>query len=1201
MKLRKGVRILLWTAGGLAVATAALYLLRWPLFGGVVRSKVADLVSKELQSDVEFGDLGGSLLYGVRARNATLRPRPGAPFRSAVIDDVQVSYGFLGSGEPSITVEGARFALASKEGPAAPLHHTIRDVVSVLRSLRFPGTVAARKVELLLPDGRSVQLDRGVLDHGTWRAALRTEGFGTIEGQATLHPDGALAFEGTATEGPVRQAKVEMGPGADRCPLRIETAVEGHPLQWTGNADFRQGQLVRVEGELSVKEGRAITRANLVTGRVEADVDAVIAVDTEIKADLQVTGRGEGPMVGPKEEWTVREGRVRTTGARYKSIVLEEADVTLGSGSLSQISFKGHARSGDDRVLAEGLFRWTDKPGVDASIDAAIADIAPYLRLLKQSPPPLRCARLRAEGKVLLRDGIASYDGQVTSGPGSLENLAWKEAVFKGSLSEDRIEAREITITGTDFAPSIAASGSYEAGSVTLRFAAGQDVGEIGGKLDPKTGDFEGRLRLEGPMAWLKGGFGLPMPGMIIPIRAEGKVRREKNDALVLLDVVGNAGFSMALSATIRRQDDDWIVAVAPGTVTLPERRVSYEAFVFSIARGKASLQSVKLACTQPQLAARIAGSAAWDDRELKLNFRMLDTTVGDKPIDPLFARVSLDWATGEIVPNLRWGSENGDHLHITGRWGKELDLTVTLRAGDLKRPLVKHFVPLELEGAIAIDAHVTGTPKEPALTGTLNLMRISTAGLPPLSLVIPLKSTEGTLRIWSVAERTPYGAVTIEGTAPLPGREAPLDLSLRILTDDLSPMLDRMTPQARKWIPRGGLAAEVSLRGSPDKPEFTGRAEFVALRWMPPPPLAEALDLRVVARLDADGVAIEIADGLLGQGPFWASGRWDAFRPNRPLSLWITAADALAVQDPLARLRVKPDVMLTWEERRSLKLSGRVEIPLAIYHRELAASTPGARPVREITAPRLRLVPGETGGFIIPGIAGLEGLEIDLSFVTTGEFRIENSVIGVLLTAQGQLTGTAAEPAISGTVRSQPNRGEVKLAPGNFLRIESLEMALPDEVGRVPTVRFQGRVGGGEGAIHVLVDGPIENPTLVLRSDPPLPQKDLLAKLAFGHVQGAVSGEAGVAALAIYVYEQAQDAWPSADRREGFLDRFRPSVVPGDTSLQRRVPWELPPAGTLRSTSLRTEYVYNEYFSIVAETNREGDVGGDLRLRIRF
>ena len=99
----------------------------------------------------------------------------------------------------------------------------------------------------------------------------------------------------------------------------------------------------------------------------------------------------------------------------------------------------------------------------------------------------------------------------------------------------------------------------------------------------------------------------------------------------------------------------------------------------------------------------------------------------------------------------------------------------------------------------------------------------------------------------------------------------------------------------------------------------------------------------------------------------------------------------------------------------------------------------------------------------------------------------------------------------------------------------------------------------------------------------------------------GAVSSETGVATLAVYFYSQTQDNWPSADRRESFFDKFRPTVVPGDTSQQRRVPWELPPQGTLRSTALRTEYIINNYFSIVAETNREGDVAGDLRLRIRF
>src|SRR6185503_5637109 len=208
MKLRKGVRILLWSAGGLAAGVALLYLLRWPLAGGFVRSKAAELAATHQKADLEFGELGGSLLYGIAARRVALKPRPGSPIRSAEIQTLSVGYGFLGSGEPTIRVDGARIALAAKDGPAPPIQETVRDVVSILRSIRFPGSVSATNVDLVLADGRTVHLDRGGLDHGAWSASLRLEEFGTVEAKGTLAPDGSLDVDVTATAGPLRTAKL---------------------------------------------------------------------------------------------------------------------------------------------------------------------------------------------------------------------------------------------------------------------------------------------------------------------------------------------------------------------------------------------------------------------------------------------------------------------------------------------------------------------------------------------------------------------------------------------------------------------------------------------------------------------------------------------------------------------------------------------------------------------------------------------------------------------------------------------------------------------------------------------------------------------------------------------------------------------------------------------------------------------------------
>ncbi|HLY72473.1 MAG TPA: translocation/assembly module TamB domain-containing protein, partial [Planctomycetota bacterium] len=823
-----------------------------------------------------------------------------------------------------------------------------------------------------------------------------------------------------------------------------------------------------------------------------------------------------------------------------------------------------------------------------------------WLALLPE-PLPLRAVQVGVEGEFSLHEGAVSFEGSGSSGAGSYESIAWKGSTFSGSFAPGRMELREGSLTGTEFAPTVGVSGKIEGESLLLRLKAGTDEIDVGGRLG-KGGDFEGRIRIEGPLAWLKFQQ-VSLPESLVPVRIAGKITREKDDTRVMLDVAAGKQVTLSPKATIRRSGDEWWIALAPTTVTIPGGRVEASETLLKIVPGRVSMDNFKLACTQPELRARLSGSVAWTDRETNITFVAADSCLGDTPIKTLVARVTVDRATGDVVPLLRWGNEDGDYLRISGRWGRELDLRAELRAGDLQTPLLKKLMPgIPLEGSVALDAHVTGTPEEPQATGALKLSKVATAGLPPLSMVLPVHTEGKRLKVWASEANTPYGRLEIEGSVPLPGDSGPVDLTLRIATDDFTPLLERMEKTARAWVPRGGLAAEISVSGPFDKLQLSGRAEFAALSFKPPDPLPKATDLRLSARLDSAGVTIDMLDGILGQGPFWASGRWDWVQPGRPMTLWVTAQDALVVDDPLARLRVKPDALLTWDEKRGLRLTGRLEVPLLVYHREFGASTMGSRgAAQQVTAPKLRLIPAESGGFLIPGIEGLEALELDLKLTTPGEVRIENSVVGVVLSVEGHLGGSASDPALSGIIRSRPHHGEVKLAPGTFMRIESAEVTLPEEAGRGTVVSFHGQVGTGDGAIQIIVEGPMDGPSLSLKSDPPQPQKDLLARLAFGIAPGAVSSETGAATVALYLYAQAQDDWPSADRKEGFLDKIRPTVIPVDSSLQRRLPWELPPTGTLKSTSLRTEYVYNKYVSIIAETSREGDVGGDLKLKIRF
>jgi hypothetical protein len=246
-----------------------------------------------------------------------------------------------------------------------------------------------------------------------------------------------------------------------------------------------------------------------------------------------------------------------------------------------------------------------------------------------------------------------------------------------------------------------------------------------------------------------------------------------------------------------------------------------------------------------------------------------------------------------------------------------------------------------------------------------------------------------------------------------------------------------------------------------------------------------------------------------------------------------------------------------------------------------------------------LRLRPARGGGVAVPGVAGMEGVRLDLRVDTAGELRVENSILGAILRVEGRLLGTLAEPAASGT--AEVTSGEVKLPAAIFVRIAEARVEIPADPNGAPSVHFVGRVGRGEGAIEIRVHGPLARPELTLRSEPPRPKEELLARLAFGHAPGQVSEGAALGTLAVRIFEQYAAGWPSAEPHDGFLSRLNPTLLSPEDPDPRRAPWQLPSARAARGMVVRTEYLWTPYFSVVGEADREANVGGDIKLRLRF
>jgi hypothetical protein len=1175
---KKLLRIAAWTALSAVLLAGTVYLLRWPLLGGIARAQLATLAAQHLDADLARVRLEGSLLWGLEATDLALAPRPGSTLLEASARRITVRYGFLGNAPPEIRLEGVRLAFRDRGTPADPPHAIARDALAVLDSLQFEGRAEARDATVVLADGRVLAVAEASLEGSRWTARLRDPLFGDIQGSAETTPAGAVVIVAHASAGPIRAATLSIAPGRDGRAFAAELRGVDRTVRASGRMSYDGEKLLAASGEIALAEGNARATLDFERGQASMDVDGALDLPDPLQGRVAVKFRADGPASGPLEAWTIRGGKARSEGPRLRHLRFDEAEVEAGEGRLAGLPVRLRVRRADDLLEADGTVRWTEGLSAEGNARATAGRVEPYLELLP-SPPPVRASTVVARGKVAWESDRFTFDGDVTGASGNAGDLAWDEFRIDGRLAlPGSLEVHEARIAGSPFASDLRVRGRLEDRAFTATFEAGGDRGEVEGRLEDE-GLPTGRFRLDGPLAW----FGLRTPGG--PWTVSGTLSRDAVDA----EVESAVGVGSRLRFTFRRTDTTTTFDVAPGIVRLPDDRLVHTgAFRVQLAGKEVKAEGLRARLSDPPV--EVAG-----DFELaggRATLSLPEVRAFEIDLGPLSASIENNVLRGTLGP------EAGNHLRVEGSVGERLDLRVEARIPDLRS------LRADLEGEARLALQGRGTLEAPEVQGELALQNLSTAGLPRLTLPIAIESAGRRLRVRGEAEPSPYGRVVVEGELPfleLGGSER-LDLRVDVESKDLDFVLARLPEPVRPWIPPARAKLRGVLAGTVAQPVWSAELEAAAPRFRPPASLGVVDGLRIRAAIDASGLELRSLEGTMGLGAFRARGRWDLFATGRPLSLTVSGRNLLAVDTDLVRLRVSPDVVLTWNEESGAKLSGRAEVPLLLFHREFEPPAPAARENQaEAAAPRLRLSPADGGGYHVPGIEGLDDLALDLEIATAGDVRIENSVVAAILEARGRVTGRADRPVVSGVLTLRKRKGEIKIGPGTFLRIDEAEAILPSEPGKAATVDLQGRSGIGDAAIYVRILGPLSAPSLSLHSNPARSQQELLARLAFGQGPGTVSGAGAGGTAALRLFTELQEDRPTADRSEGFLERLRPSVVTGEDPDQRRVPWELPPTGSLRGTALRTEYVLNSFFSIVAETNQAGDVAGDLKLRIRF
>jgi translocation and assembly module TamB len=413
-----------------------------------------------------------------------------------------------------------------------------------------------------------------------------------------------------------------------------------------------------------------------------------------------------------------------------------------------------------------------------------------------------------------------------------------------------------------------------------------------------------------------------------------------------------------------------------------------------------------------------------------------------------------------------------------------------------------------DLEGTLNASLDLSGTPENPEAALQIDAAGItygerSYASVPPMDVAANARLNANGCQLSVALTKLVDKPITLDATLPIawslrpfvvlfPG-DQPIEGHLNAEAG-LGAIQNLLLLDAHHM--RGDLAAAFSLAGTATSPVLTGQATIVDGSYENEVTGTVFKDIAV--ELKADGPRLTLAraqatDG--GDGTVSATGHIalvsaEEFPVDVQIELnraWLARRDdikaradgTLNLSGPLANPLLQGDLTMDEAEVRApdRPLSTIPEVEVTEIN---VPETDEAAPVQpQVRRPRLRQRIKLDVGVKAPGRTFVRAYTLDSEW--SGDLRIR---------------GTALEPALSGTFRS---------LHGRLLFLKQRFELTPSEVrldGTYPPsplldVTLETQTAGLTGRLEL--HGPAKKPEIVLSSNPPLPQDEILARLLFG------------------------------------------------------------------------------------------------------
>lgn len=449
-----------------------------------------------------------------------------------------------------------------------------------------------------------------------------------------------------------------------------------------------------------------------------------------------------------------------------------------------------------------------------------------------------------------------------------------------------------------------------------------------------------------------------------------------------------------------------------------------------------------------------------------------------------------------------------------------------------------------------------------------------------------------------------PGEELLLTGKAPWPGGTGALDVrwQLQVPAKFLQGFVESLELE-------GTLVGIGRLQGGWENPTWKGQLAWEGGRfelpdgWLPPVEQLEAW-----GTLEGQGLLLEDARASFGGGRLRARGRLDWSGTGG----WDYRFD-LALSDSSLRLASGWNLMgganlVVGSTPEGREIRGQVELTRAEYTQEIRLS-PGELLARLLT--RTRLEAGQADPVLV-------STEMAVRLFSRGGLRVRNRLARLEGEGDLDLRGTLARPLVFGEIRLREG-GTVDFG-GNRYEVVRARFRFTNPVEVDPLLDVLVRTRREDYEVAVELSGSLSRLQTSFRSNPPLPELEVLALLSGGEVQGVESAApladplASPAQLATsIVYGQAANLVTERVSRLFRLDAFRiDPLTSGDGVSSARVvvgkrisrnlwvTYREDPASTAQRV-LEVEWRLSDRWKMLLTQNGNNAYSVDLRWEARF